>query len=86
LKPRGIYIGDSLYSQADVAEEIYFVTNGQFTMYVDMQKQVKLPEGTIDPNTQAFNVPYSTYAQGSYFGDADCLCDKGDDDSEIEEQ
>jgi mannose-6-phosphate isomerase-like protein (cupin superfamily) len=51
LKPRGIYIGDSLYSQADAAEEIYFVTNGQFTMYVDMQKQVNLQKGTIDPNT-----------------------------------
>jgi hypothetical protein len=50
-----------------------------------MQKQVRLPKGTIDPNTQAFNVPYSIYSQGSYFGDADCLREKPEENGETDE-
>jgi CRP-like cAMP-binding protein len=34
---------------------------------------IELPPGTIDPECDAFNVPYSLYSEGSYFGDSDCL-------------
>ena len=63
-----------------MAEEIYFVTNGNFTLYIDIQDEIELPVGAIDNTTQAFNVPYSTYTKGSYFGDADCLCESKNND------
>lgn len=75
LKPRKLYRGDLLYSEGDVAEEIYFVLNGSFTLYVDASELLKLQPGTIDPACEAFNIPYTQYGMGSYFGDQDCLID-----------
>lgn len=61
LKARKLYTTDILYSQADVAEEIYFVMAGDFTLYIDVSDKINLPAGTIDKNSEAFNVPYSLY-------------------------
>ena len=48
---------------------------GSFTVYIDLSETLKLPPGTIDMTCNAFNVPYSLYTEGSYFGDSDCLTD-----------
>jgi len=69
LRGRSFYPGELLYSEGDTAEEIYFIYVGNFRLFKDMSKLLPLPEGTIDLKTQAFNVPYSTYSSGSYFGD-----------------
>lgn len=69
LKQRKLYRGDLLYSEGDVAEEIYFVISGSFTLYVDASDMLKLPPGKIDPSCEAFNLPYAQYSVGSYFGD-----------------
>lgn len=73
LQVRKLYRGDILFSQGDIAEEVFFVLDGGFTLYVDVSDQLTLESGTIDPVKDAFNVPYSLYVQGSYFGDSDCL-------------
>ena len=48
LRARKVYSGDFLYSQGDVADEIYFVLNGAFTLYVDVSEMLEWPENTID--------------------------------------
>jgi hypothetical protein len=37
-----------LYSQGDIADEIYFVAKGSFTLYVDMASIIDLPDDLID--------------------------------------
>jgi CRP-like cAMP-binding protein len=75
LKAHKVFRGDILYAQQDTADEIFFVIEGSFTVYFDLSGMIDLPPGTIDYDTQAFNVPYSIYTEGSYFGDSDCLVD-----------
>ena len=48
---------------------------GSVTLFVDISDLVELPEGTIDDQNQAFNVPIVVYNKGSYFGDEDVLFD-----------
>jgi len=62
-----------LFSQGDVADEIFFVIQGGFTKYVDLSDVLDLPKNIIDVTEDAFNVPYVTYSNGSYFGDSDCF-------------
>ena len=42
-------------------------------MYVDISDRIELPEGLIDKEEHAFNVPIAVYRAGSYFGDEDVL-------------
>jgi CRP-like cAMP-binding protein len=72
LRPRSVFQGEMLFSQGDVADEVYFVIQGGFTKYVDLSDVLDLPPNLIDPSEEAFNVPYVTYVSGSYFGDSDC--------------
>lgn len=73
LRALKIYRGDLLYAQEDIADEIYFVIEGQFTVYIDLSELLDLPFGTIDPIVNSFNVPFSIFQSGSYFGDSDCI-------------
>ena len=59
LKAHKVFRGDLLYAQEDLAEEIYFVLNGQFTVYVDLSEEILLPNDTVDITKQGFNVPYT---------------------------
>ena len=73
LKSKNLYKGDIVFSEGDVSDEIIFVLRGSVTLFVDISDLVELPEGTIDDQNQAFNVPFSVYNKGSYFGDEDVL-------------
>ena len=73
LKAKNFYEGDLVFSEGDVSDEIVFVLRGHVTLFVDISDLVELPEGTIDDQSQAFNVPFSVYSKGSYFGDEDVL-------------
>ena len=75
MRTRKLYQGDILYSQGDVADEVVFVLNGSFSLYIDISDKIELPEKDFDKETQAFNVPFSLYRMGSYFGDEDVLVD-----------
>lgn len=77
LKPRKLYRGDLLFAEGDVAEEVYFVLDGAFTLYTDVAEDLDNLEGVIHKETEAFNVPYCLYVAGSYFGDSDCITDLG---------
>jgi CRP-like cAMP-binding protein len=37
-----------LYSQGDIADEVYFVGRGTFTLYADLASVIDLPDGLID--------------------------------------
>ncbi|CDW71963.1 cation channel family protein [Stylonychia lemnae] len=81
LKNMKIYKGDTLYSQGDHADEIYFILKGSVIMHIDLH------DPTINPSYQpkqktnedeeddddSYNVPFNLYVEGSYFGDSDCL-------------
>ena len=43
-----IYANEILYSERDPADDIYFLLNGQITLYFDISGLVSLPPGTID--------------------------------------
>jgi CRP-like cAMP-binding protein len=75
LKTHKVFRGDLLYAQEDLAEEIYFVLNGQFTVYVDLSEEILLPNDTLDITKHGFNVPYTQFSEASYFGDSDTLSD-----------
>ena len=75
MRTRKLYQGDILYSQGDIADEVIFVLTGSFSLYIDISDKIELPEKLIDRETNAFNVPFSLYRQGSYFGDEDVLVD-----------
>ena len=75
MRTRKLYQGDILYSQGDIADEVIFVLNGSFSLYIDISDKIELPDKLIDRETNAFNVPFSLYRQGSYFGDEDVLVD-----------
>jgi CRP-like cAMP-binding protein len=66
-----VYKQDSLFSQGDSADEIYFVQQGSFTLLIDISDYLNAEELGIDPKTESFNVPFNSYASGSYFGDED---------------
>ena len=80
LKAKNFYEGDLVFSQGDVSDEIVFVLRGHVTLFVDISDLVELPEGTIDHQSQAFNVPFSVYNKGSYFGDEDVLLESAFED------
>lgn len=75
LKSKNLYKNDIVFSEGDIADEIIFVLRGSVTLFVDISDLVELPEGTIDDQNQAFNVPIVVYNKGSYFGDEDVLFD-----------
>ena len=58
LKARKLYMGDLLYSEGDLADEVYFVMSGSFFLYKDISDMIILPEKLIDKESQAFNVPF----------------------------
>ena len=73
MKTMVSYPGDFLFTEGDEANEIYFVSKGNFILYMDLSPVLSLPYGTIQPVTQAFNVPYLSYGGQSFFGDSDCI-------------
>ncbi len=52
-----IYADEILYSERDAADDIYFLLSGQITLYFDISELTALPEGTIDQQSESFNVP-----------------------------
>ena len=83
LKPRKIYRFDSLFSQGDAAEEIYFVLKGSFALLIDIAEHIDCEKYDIVRETESFNVPFNSYSDGSYFGDEDTLCElKQDEEGE----
>jgi len=42
-------------------------------LFIDISSMINLPPNHINEMTQSFNVPYSQFVQGSYFGDSECL-------------
>ena len=75
MRMKKLFQRDILYSQADMADEIIFVLKGSFSLYKDISDEIDLPATIIDMTTQSFNVPFSLYRMGSYFGDEDVLVD-----------
>ena len=73
LKAKKLYQGDILYSEGDTADEITFIISGSVTLYQDISDLIELPEKLIDIEKDAFNVPFTLYRTGSYFGDEDVL-------------
>ena len=51
LKARRLYRGDLLYSEGDLADEVYFVMTGSFYLYKDISDMIVLPDKLIDRDT-----------------------------------
>ena len=51
LYPMRCNAGDKLYSQGDIADEVYFVSKGDFNLFTDISSMLNLPDGLIDPKT-----------------------------------
>ncbi len=85
LKPHKTYKFGFLFSQGDSADEIYFVQQGSYTMLIDVSDYIDMEEIGLDPESEAFNVPFNSYSAGSFFGDEDALCQikKEDEDGQI---
>lgn len=69
-----LYDNDILFNQGDQADEIFFVYNGSFILYIDL-----LDFMNMEPflkSDQAFNIPLCLYTNGSYFGDNEVLLNK----------
>lgn len=73
LHPHKVFSCDYLYSEGQVAQELYFVTNGSFSLYMDLSAVIPDLPSIIDPESEAFNVPYIIYTMESFFGDHDFL-------------
>ena len=42
-------------------------------LFIDISTMINLPTDYLNEMTQSFNVPYSQFGQGTYFGDQECL-------------
>lgn len=82
LKPHKTYKFGFLYSQGDSADEIYFVQQGCYTMLIDVSEYIDMEEIGLDPEREAFNVPFNSYSAGAFFGDEDALCQVTTEESE----
>jgi len=61
LRVRKVHYQDILYSEGDIAEELFFIMNGDLTLFADMSRIISLPNGLINPFSQSFNVPVVIY-------------------------
>ena len=73
LKNMNLYDNDILFSQGDQAEEIFFMYHGSVLHYIDITDFVEMK--ALDKG-KCFNIPFSIYTNGSYFGDNDVLLQK----------
>ena len=80
LKPLKLNVGEILYQQKDHAEEIYMIKSGKVKLNVDINDFLSeenqglfrsdVQEEGVTP-TEARNMPFVAYCEGSYFGDSD---------------
>jgi CRP-like cAMP-binding protein len=77
-----VYKNDSIFSQGDPAEDIFFVQQGSFTILVDISDHIDCDKIGINPMIESFNVPFNSYSTGSFFGDEDTLSSKKKNDDE----
>ena len=71
-----LFENDILFNQGDQAEEIFFMLHGSVLLYVDVLDFMNMEPFIKSEDVKAFNVPLAAYADGSYFGDSDCLLQK----------
>lgn len=71
LQPLNLFDNDILFSQGDLAEEIFFVLHGKVLLLTDITDVIDF--SLYLTAEVSFNVPISVYSDGSYFGDNDVL-------------
>ena len=65
MKPMRFYEKDLIYRQQEQAEEVFFIYEGEVTLFLDIND---------NRNSEPVLVPFNKYLKGSYFGDNDIFC------------
>lgn len=47
---------------------------GTYTLLIDVSEYIHMKAYDLDPDKEAFNVPFNSYSSGAFFGDEDALC------------
>lgn len=66
-------VDDILYSQSDIAEQLYFLYEGEIKIYSDIAQEMDMCGLTNDKDKMCFNIQITHYTSGGYFGDNDSL-------------
>ena len=67
-----MFLSDEIvYSQDDAAEHMYFIEEGQVSLFVDLSEIVDM--SLFLSQYECFNMPITGYSNGSQFGETDLL-------------